>query len=216
MKVFQQSHPGKSCSYSSLHFGETGIAGIPEKESKSVPTRFLFFGGIKFYKGLDILIMACEQLAREGVTNFELTIAGSGDYWEHCRTLIKTPQLYNLQVGFVDENQIPDLFAAADFLVLPYRDVTQSGPLALSHQYNLPAIGSAHEGFKEHIQSGINGYLFQDEDVNDLTRVLRTAVSLSREDYAAIKDNLLLYTTDLYDPGQTLLTFSKVFRGLDQ
>jgi glycosyltransferase involved in cell wall biosynthesis len=213
MNIFKASHPGKNCSYSSLNFGET-MSELFAGDSKSAVTHFLFFGGIKYYKGLDILILACEQLAREGITNFKLTIAGSGDYWEHCKELIKTPALYNLAVRFLEESEIPGLFAEADFLVLPYRDVTQSGPLALSHQYNLPAIGSAHDGFKEHIEHGKNGYLFENEDVRDLKEVLKTAVYLSRDQYASIKENLLDYTTALYDPQQTLQTFSDAFEGL--
>lgn len=210
MSIFQRQYPGKNCSYSSLKFGDDG-GEVLLKDAKSPLTHFLFFGGIKFYKGLDLLINASEKLYSEGTTNFRITIAGSGDYWEYCQSLIKTPHLYDLAVRFIEESEIPRLFAAADFLVLPYRDVTQSGPLALSHRFNLPAIGSSHEGFYEHIAHGKNGYLFLDQDDDDLKQKMKMAISLSKEQYAAFKENLLQYTNQLYDPRQTLEAFSSVF-----
>lgn len=111
--------------------------------------KLLFFGSINKYKGLDLLISALEQLRSEGVCNISLTIAGKGDFEKTCEQLIKTPEMYNLQIRFVDNAEIPDLMSSHHFLVLPYRDATQSGPLATAVAYELPVIAPNFGCFME-------------------------------------------------------------------
>lgn len=102
--------------------------------------KLLFFGSINIYKGLDLLIDAIEELYADGIKNVSLTIAGKGNAWSDCQKRIKHNDLFNLKIRFVDNAEIPDLFSTHHFLVLPYRDATQSGPLLTSLFYGLPII----------------------------------------------------------------------------
>ena len=102
--------------------------------------KLLFFGSINIYKGLDLLIDAIEELYADGIKNVSLTIAGKGNAWSDCQKRIKHNDLFNLKIRFVDNAEIPDLFSSHHFLVLPYRDATQSGPLLTSLFYGLPII----------------------------------------------------------------------------
>ena len=102
--------------------------------------KLLFFGSINIYKGLDLLIDAIEELYADGIKNVSLTIAGKGNAWSDCQKRIKHNDLFNLKIRFVDNAEIPDLFSSHHFLVLPYRDATQSGPLFTSLFYGLPII----------------------------------------------------------------------------
>lgn len=102
--------------------------------------KLLFFGSIILYKGLDILIKTLEELRADGVNNLTLTIAGKGPYWDDCKSAIKTKEMYNLRVRFIENDEIPDLMCSHHFLVLPYRNVTQSGPLLTAIGYGLPVI----------------------------------------------------------------------------
>ena len=111
--------------------------------------KLLFFGRIEYNKGLDILIKGLEHLFDKGITNIELSICGKGSYWDECLELIKHPNLYDLQIRFIDNAEIPNLFTSHHFLVLPYRDTTQSGPLMIAANYGLPLFAARHDSFRE-------------------------------------------------------------------
>jgi len=109
----------------------------------------LFFGNISKYKGLDLLIEGLEELYAKGIKNLRLTIAGRGEDWALCERLIKTSELYNQQIRFIDNKEIPGLFCSHHFLVLPYRDTTQSGPLMIAANYGVPVFAPSFGSFTE-------------------------------------------------------------------
>ncbi len=145
--------------------------------------KLLFFGSINKYKGLDLLISALEKLKIEGLSNLKLTIAGRGIFWTECKRLTKTAEMYNLQIRFIDNKEIPDLMSSHHFLVLPYRDATQSGPLATAVAYQLPIIAPDYGCFVETYS--------QDAAVfykpGHLEEALRKVASLSQNDYSSLK-----------------------------
>ena len=102
--------------------------------------RLLFFGGIQSYKGLDLLIKAMEELYEKGITSLHLTIAGQGPHWQKCQPLIRHAEMYDLQIRYVDNAELPDLMSSHHFMVQPYRDVTNSGPMMIALNYALPLI----------------------------------------------------------------------------
>ncbi len=111
--------------------------------------KLLFFGRIEYNKGLDVLVNELETLYDKGITNIQLSICGKGSYWKVCEKLIKHPRQYNLQIRFIDNDEIPNLFTSHHFLVLPYRDTTQSGPLMIAANYGLPLLAANHASFRE-------------------------------------------------------------------
>ncbi|HEX5111377.1 MAG TPA: glycosyltransferase [Saprospiraceae bacterium] len=103
----------------------------------------LFFGFIRKYKGLDILLhaMADERIRRAGI---KLLIAGEfyGDekwYAELINTLGVKDQLY-LQTHFISDSEVPVYFCAADVVIQPYRNATQSGVTPLAYHFEKPMI----------------------------------------------------------------------------
>jgi len=146
----------------------------------------LFFGGIMRYKGLDILITKIEELHERGIDNLHLTIAGDGEDREACKALIKIPELYDLHLRFIDNSEIPDLMCSSHFLVLPYRDVTQSGPLMIAANYSLPIIAPAMGSFTELYDAG-SAILY-----DSLEDALKKAASLSEQEYALMRNNAAL------------------------
>lgn len=141
--------------------------------------KLLFFGSINAYKGLDLLIEAIEKLYIEGVHNISLTIAGKGNAWKDCEPLIKHKDLYNLQIRFVANEEVPDLFCSHHFLVLPYRDATQSGPLLTALYYNLPIIAPNFGCFSE-TYSPKSAILY---NPNHIKEALKEVSNLSDNDY---------------------------------
>lgn len=168
---------------------------IPKPISEGV--KLLFFGSIILYKGLDLLIQALEELRVAGVNNISLTIAGKGAFWEDCKPLIKTQEMYNLQVRFIENEEIPDLMSSHHFLVLPYRDVTQSGPLFTALGYGLPVIAPKMGSFIDVFNNDAAVFYSEGGLKDALTKVskmdnhhyelLRNAVACIRENYTEEK-----------------------------
>ena len=143
----------------------------------------LFFGLIREYKGLDILIDAIEQCYSVGVGNLCLSICGKGSFWDECQQHIKTPKLYNLQIRFIKNEEIPDLMTSHHFLVLPYRDVTNSGPMMIGLNYKLPLIAPNIGCFKD-VYSGETGFLYEQ---GQLSEALKEVAHLKEDTYLSMK-----------------------------
>jgi glycosyltransferase involved in cell wall biosynthesis len=117
----------------------------------------LFFGALDWRKGLDVLLDAFEQVPSQG---YRLIIAGglpgrTKDHPEYKQwhaslsaRIRKNPAI--TQIGFVEDQDVPVLFAAADLVVLPYV-VHQTVSAVLNHaaSYERPFIGS--DAFVEHV-----------------------------------------------------------------
>lgn len=143
----------------------------------------LFFGNIVRYKGLDMLIESLEKLRQEGIRNIRLTIAGKGDDWRHCASLIHTPEMFDLQVRFIENEEIPDLFCSHHFLALPYRDATQSGPISIAANYGLPIFAPEYGCFIEQYDRGAS-VLY-----SDIEQGLRRLSGMTAREYDTIKMN---------------------------
>ena len=121
----------------------------------------LFFGLIRDYKGLDLLLEAFSGLD----DSFQLIIAGEV-YGERkgYDTLIQ--QSHNKQIYFVDQfissEKVQLYFSASDLCVLPYRTATQSGIKAMCDVFQLPVLVSQVGGLAEDISENENGYLIYD------------------------------------------------------
>ena len=120
----------------------------------------LFFGFIRNYKGLDLLLEAMTD-ARIREKGYQLIVAGEfyeeeEKYREYINQhqLSATVQIHN---QFIPENSIPFYFSAADVLVQPYRHATQSGVTPLAMHFNLPMIVTNAGGLREMVQDGVTG-----------------------------------------------------------
>ena len=102
----------------------------------------LFFGLIREYKGLKVLIEAFGQLD----DSFQLIIAGEcyEREQEYMDAINSNPLSKNIIMvnEFVNDEQVPDYFSAADAVILPYLNATQSGVTAIALHFNTPVIAS--------------------------------------------------------------------------
>jgi glycosyltransferase involved in cell wall biosynthesis len=110
--------------------------------SEEDPVRFLFFGVIRPYKGIDELAAAFSLLIRDGV-RAHLTVAGEpwGGTEDALRTIRDTgADNHEIILGFLPEDQVRDLFEQADVIVVPYRRASASGPVNLAMEAGLPLV----------------------------------------------------------------------------
>lgn len=112
------------------------------------PFRFLFFGRLLPYKGLDLLMDAVERI--DPAVNFELAIVGNGDLGPLGARIAAHPRV-RLDRRWIPEQEIAGIFAAADATVVPYREASQSGVLAASYGAGLPMIATPVGGLAEQI-----------------------------------------------------------------
>jgi glycosyltransferase involved in cell wall biosynthesis len=138
----------------------------------------LFFGHIAPYKGLEYLIAAFRGMLARG-DDYRLIIAGRPKNCEGYWTVIRETIREDVEDGRVllREDFIPDeetevYFKAADVLVLPYRDIYQSGVLFLGYSFGLPVLAADVGSLKDEIVEGKTGFVFRPEDPLDLARTL--------------------------------------------
>ena len=163
-------------------FGEPTL----QTKTSSIP-EILFFGKIHFYKGLDILIDAVNKIPKE--YKFSITIAGMCNNFEIYKKQIEN-DVYNYEIRLIENEEIPDLFMNHDYIILPYRDVTQSGPLHIAYFYNIPAIASDLPGFRDYIIDNETGFLFEKENAEKLSETLKAIVVNHKDKYPLIKKAL--------------------------
>ena len=112
----------------------------------------LFFGLIRDYKGLDLLIEAMGQLNED----YHLIIAGEcyGSFEKYQALIDASPAKERIFVHceYISDEEIPIYFSAADALVLPYRSATQSGVVSVAYNYDLPMLSTPVGDFKNSIE----------------------------------------------------------------
>ena len=124
----------------------------------------LFFGFIRDYKGLDILLqaMADERIRKSGV---HLLVAG--EYYdktlaETCKQLMEQHQLsdyVHMLTDFIPDSQVKYYFSAASLIVQPYKHATQSGITLVAYQFEKPMIVTNVGGLAEIVPDNKVGYV---------------------------------------------------------
>ena len=145
----------------------------------------LFFGQIKEVKGLDVLLNAFAEFSKDK-EEVNLIIAGKvwKDSFEKYQSIIDENNLeekVELNIRYIAEEEIPKLYQRADFIVLPYRRIYQSGVLLHSMSFGCPVIVSDLPPLKEMVENGINGYVFKSEDTAALKAKLEEAYQNQQE-----------------------------------
>ena len=145
-----------------------------ERAGPSAPAtaRLLFFGIVRPYKGLDVLLRALAQAP----AHVSLTVAGEfwGDITETDNLIAELGLAGRvmLRPGYVPADQIPALFGAADALVMPYREATASQNALLAFAHGVPVITTTAGALAEAVRDGVDGLTCAPGDTEDLLRAL--------------------------------------------
>lgn len=145
------------------HFGEKveksfarKHLGIPENAKV-----ILFFGIIRKYKGLKLLLKAISKM--EDKENLRLVIAG--EFYEdraiYTRLIdkLKLSQYITVNAGFVDKYKVKFYFCAADIVAQPYLSATQSGVTQIAYHFETPMLVTNVGGLPEMVPDGKVGYV---------------------------------------------------------
>jgi D-inositol-3-phosphate glycosyltransferase len=126
----------------------------------------LFFGFIRRYKGLDLLLEAFSLFKKQKeAEDVQLIIAGEFyDDAVHYHNLIDNLNLTKdviVHSDFIPSEDVRYYFAAADIVVQPYRSATQSGISQIAYHFEKPMIVSNVGGLSEIVPHGVAGYVVE-------------------------------------------------------
>ena len=126
----------------------------------------LFFGFIRDYKGLDLLIKALND---ERIRKLPLKLIVAGEYYADegkYLELIKSENVENqlvLKTEFIPNEEVRYYFCATDLVVQPYKTATQSGISQLAFFYEKPMVATNVGGLPEIIDHKKSGYIVEVE-----------------------------------------------------
>ncbi len=138
----------------------------------------LFFGFIREYKGLDLLLEAMAD-ARIRAAGIELIVAGeyyNKDVEANNNSIIAKHQLQDvvhLNTDFIPNSEVRYFFSAADLVVQPYKHATQSGITQIAFHFEKPMVVTNVGGLAEVVPDGKVGFIAEPEPASIADAILR-------------------------------------------
>ena len=157
----------------SLTFGSYNKAFAPAATAPTVHRRLLFFGIVRPYKGLDVLLRALAA----GPDDVALRVVG--EFWGGTGTteaLIDELGLRDrveLRPGYAAADEVPALFADCDALALPYRTATGSQAVWMAYEFGVPVVVTTAGRLADDVRPGVDGLVVPPDDVAALAQALR-------------------------------------------
>ena len=126
----------------------------------------LFFGFIRDYKGLDILLKA---IADERIKNSDIKLIVAGEFYNNSETYFELEKQLGLEgkiiwrTDFIADEQVKNYFCASDIIVQPYKTATQSGVTQIAYHFEKPMLVTNVGGLPEIVPNGKVGYSVEPE-----------------------------------------------------
>jgi D-inositol-3-phosphate glycosyltransferase len=124
----------------------------------------LFFGIIRDYKGLDLLLEAFEKLPSRK-KNVKLLVAGeyysNEEKYKQLITDLKIESDVKVVNEFIKDSEVGRYFCAADIVAQPYKNATQSGVTQIGYHFETPMLVTNVGGLPEMIPDGRVGYVVE-------------------------------------------------------
>jgi glycosyltransferase involved in cell wall biosynthesis len=154
------------------HLPHNGRVVAMDGEPESRRNRLLFFGIVRRYKGLDLLLRALAQ----ATPRVSVTVAG--EIWDGRDDLLRLisdlglEDRVTLSEAYVPTSEVPAVFASADALVLPYRSATASQNALIAFELGIPVIATRVGAIADAVEDGVNGILCEPGDVTSLAQAI--------------------------------------------
>jgi D-inositol-3-phosphate glycosyltransferase len=140
----------------------------------------LFFGLIKQHKGLDVLLDAL-AVARRERPELRLLVAGEpmGSWRPYARRIesLGLDGSVDLRLGYIPNDRTHLFFGAADVVVLPYREIFQSGVALAAYGFERAVVATRVGGLPELVDDDVTGFLTPAGDPDALARALLRALA---------------------------------------
>ncbi|MFA5419358.1 MAG: glycosyltransferase [Bacteroidales bacterium] len=168
------------------HFGDltdkpTAITKLGLDESSKY---ILFFGFIRDYKGLDILL---DAMAKEKLEKLKLKLLVAGEFYTDSKPYFEKMEKLGLQDrvvmsnDFIPDGEVANFFNAADIVVQPYKNATQSGVTQIAYHFEKPMITTNVGGLAEIVPNEKVGFVVN-PDTDEITEAIFRFYNENRED----------------------------------
>jgi D-inositol-3-phosphate glycosyltransferase len=160
------------------------------KQSLNLDPRFhyiLFFGFIRDYKGLDLLLKA---FADERLQNYPLKLLVAGEFYcdpKPYKDLLDQNGLQDRVImsnDFIPDSEVVNYFCSADLVVQPYKSATQSGVTQIAYHFNKPMIITDVGGLAEFVPDGKVGYVVKPEPSKISDAIIRFYEEKKEEEFS--------------------------------
>lgn len=151
----------------------------------------LFFGFIRNYKGLDILLDALALIKKQQPA-FSLKLLIAGEFYEDRKAFdeqVKELGISDsliLHTDFIPTGEVKNYFCAADAVVQPYRSATQSGVTPLAYHFEIPMVVTNVGGLPAMVPDGKTGLVAEPNAVSVAEKILQ----FFKEDPAVFIENI--------------------------
>jgi D-inositol-3-phosphate glycosyltransferase len=158
----------------------------------------LFFGYVRRYKGLHVLLEAVHRLP----PSFHVKLLVVGEFYDDESSYRQ--KIADLNLGsrvtivsdYVPNSKVREYFSAADVVVLPYISATQSGIAQIAYNFDTPIIATDVGGLAEIVKDGLTGYVVPPERPDLLARAIQRFYEEGNEEHfvAGVQREKLQYT----------------------
>ncbi len=172
-KIFRSELP----IYDHLSDNEHNVSLYKENFSIKEDDRILlFFGYVRKYKGLDILLESL-NLLKDSDINLKLVVAGEfyedKDYYQRLVSNLGLNEQVIIYDKYIPNEKVKEYFLIADVVVLPYRSATQSGILNLAYGFRKPVIVTKVGGLAEFVLEEKTGLIIEEPDSKKLADAIK-------------------------------------------
>lgn len=128
----------------------------------------LFFGLIREYKGLDLLLKA---MADERIANYPVKLIIAGEFYDKKESYLQMIDKYKINDRvivcdrYIPDEEVKNFFNLADMVVQPYKSATQSGVTQVAYHFEKPMLVTDVGGLREIVPDGKVGYVVDPEPV---------------------------------------------------
>jgi D-inositol-3-phosphate glycosyltransferase len=169
LETFDKEKPKLFCAHPLYdNFGELIEKSVARKhlnlEEKT--NYILFFGFIRDYKGLDLLL---EAMNEPEIKELQVKLIVAGEFYTASKPYFDIIEKYNLldrlvlMTDFIPDSEVAKYFCACDVVVQPYKNATQSGVTQIAYHFNKPMITTNVGGLSEIVPDGRVGYVVNPE-----------------------------------------------------
>lgn len=150
------------------------------EDKNPIPT-VLFFGSLRFDKGVDRVVKIANLVAQD-IPNVKFLIAGSLPSRKLGRNskirlftaleIMSNSALFDLENRWIPDEEVRKLFRRAWVVVLPYRDASQSGIVGLAYNFSRPVVATNVGALSEIVDNGVTGFVVEPDSDEAIAEAL--------------------------------------------
>ena len=162
--------------YSEFKRVETDSGAVPVDQASVI----LFFGFVRPYKGLKLLIQAMSSIPEIVHLNIVGDFGGAKAEYEHMISELHLTDRISIKDGYIPDREVGEFFERCDAVVLPYLDATQSGIAQIAFGFEKPVIATTVGGLPEVVTDGETGVLCEPGDPEELSKAIQRFYELKK------------------------------------